>query len=190
MHIGSFILEMWRDLKSGVVMAVLLIIILTITVGIWNFFIPLARTISDIPWIQLMLIVGMIITIGSGFRFLKNRKVIFLEFLPTASLEKPEVMWEVIPNSGRFQTGILLEAEVPYKGRFMARVAIATAGPTSVGLLSYQLIPMLDIDYTGRNGGQVFAELMRLGGQVKGGSFFHFMEIVRKMKAKIVKKSK
>jgi len=165
--VGRFSLETWRDFKSGVVMTVLVIIVITVFVGIRNFFMPAAHAVSDIAWIQLVLIVGMIIAIGTGFRFLKSRKVLFLEFLPTASLEKPEVMWEVIPNSGRFQTGILLEEEVPYKGRLMARIAIATAGPTSVGLLSYQLIPMLDINYTGRDGSQVFAELMTLGAKMK-----------------------
>ena len=162
---------LWRSFKSGILVSVLLLIVAALVGGIQSFFMPIATAVSENKVIQFIVIIGLITICGAVYRLLKRRKVLFLDFLPTAALEKPEVAWETSPGSRRYQTGILLEirGEVFADSHvFMARVLVAQAGPTSVGGLSIVLVPQREVFLTGRHGGEVFAELMTLGSRLNG----------------------
>lgn len=168
MTLGCFILKLWRLLKSGALVSLLFIIIITVLQGVVSFYRPAAELVSENPTTQGIVILLMIMSIGAVYRILKKRKVFFLELLPTAVLEKPEVMWEVIPGTRRYQTGILLEVRPEYtpKGEVvMASIMLATAGPTTVGGMGKILVPQSDITTTGRHGSDVFSELATLGGK-------------------------
>jgi hypothetical protein len=154
-----------QDIKSAALTMLGIMIVYLVGRIYVGFLLAPARLVTDSPWLQGAVALGMLLIIGFAIRKMRDIRwaAWLVQFLPTAPLEQPEVRFRV---GKHYVTGILIDYEtIPQKGVAVryGRVAAVNAGPTSISLLSPRLIRAADIEPTGRTLKDVAKELATLG---------------------------
>ncbi len=169
--VGSFFPRVFGWFKSGLFVSLLIIILGTLMRAILDLFEVPSAYVSDNLVVQFIVTVVFVIVLGIMYRITKRHTPLIMEFMPTASLEKPVVTWETAPGSGIYQTGIHMGNATWRIGsgiQVMARIMVATGGPTSAGGIQELYVPLERTRQLNRSGGEAIATLMALG--ARGGT--------------------
>lgn len=158
---------LWENFKTGLITVIGIAVAFFVINAIINFILLPTELLTENILYQGVIGIFLVLLVGIIVRMIKTSKQAWiLSFMPTASLENKEVLWESFPGSGRYESGILMKIvslEIHGEKVKMARVMKATGGPTSVGGISETYVPTSELIHLNSSGKNVFKRLITLG---------------------------
>lgn len=163
----KFSFFLWENFKTGFITILGIVIVFFVINAIVNFILLPIEFITENIFYQGAIGAALVLLVGLVVRIIKtSKRAWILGFMPTASLENQEVLWESSPGSGIYESGIFMKIvslEIHGEKIRMARVMKATGGPTSVGGISEIYVPIHKLIYLNSSGKDVFKRLVTLG---------------------------